>query len=117
MLEADHLLEQDIERLSWAASRAKHAKHQHPYSHSHSRGRPQGRHTQSPSPHRPKKHVTFVDKEEETSFREDLSRELWGQAVGGGEVEESDLDPPPILGPELECFLETPTTAWGARDR
>ena len=34
-----HLLEQDIERLSWAASRAKHAKFQCPYSCSCSWGR------------------------------------------------------------------------------
>ena len=32
-------------------------------------------------------------------------------------MEENDLGPPPTLGPDLECFLETPTTVWGARDR
>ena len=116
MLEATHLLEQDIERLSWAASRAKHAKCQCTYSCSHSRGRPQGRHAQSPSPHRLKKHVTFLGEEEEMSSGEDPSREIWGQATGGGEVEESDLGPPTTLGPDLECFLETPTTMWGTRD-
>ena len=108
MLEAAHLLEQNIERLSWAADRAKSAKHQHLYSHR----RPQGRHAQSLSPHRLRKHVTFQDQEEETS-----SREPQGQVTGGAEVEDSDLGPPPTLGPELEHFLEMPTTARGARDR
>ena len=37
--------------------------------------------------------------------------------MGGGERKESDLGPPPTLMPELECFLETPTTTWSARDR
>ena len=42
-LEGAHLLEQNIERLSWAASRAKYPECWHPYSCSHSRGRLQGR--------------------------------------------------------------------------
>ena len=41
-IRATHLLEQDIESLSPAASRAKHDKCQHPYSCSHPRGGPQG---------------------------------------------------------------------------
>ena len=110
-LMAAHLLEQNIKRLSWAADRAKSAKCQCPYSHSCSRGRPQGRHAQSLSPHRLRKHVTFQDQEEETSSREDPLGEPWGQVTGGGEVEESDLGPPTTLGPELEHFLEMPTTA------
>ena len=69
-LEAAHLLEQNIEGLSWAASGAKSAKCQCPYSCSHSSGRPQGRHAQSPSPHRLKRHVTFLDQEEEMSSGE-----------------------------------------------
>ena len=51
------------------------------------------------------------------SSGEDPSRELWGQVMGAGEVEENDLGPPPTLGLELEYFLETPTTMWGTRDR
>ena len=51
------------------------------------------------------------------SFQEGPSRELWGQETGGGDVEESDLGPPPTLMPELEHFQETPTTTWGASDR
>ena len=51
------------------------------------------------------------------SSGEDPLREIWGQAMGGGEVEESDLDPPPTLGPDLEHFLETPTTTRGNRDQ
>ena len=81
------------------------------------RGGPKGRHAQSLNPHRLKKHVTFLDEEVEMSAGEDPSREIWGQVMGGGEVEESDLGPPPTLGPELEHFLEIPTTAQGARDQ
>ena len=51
------------------------------------------------------------------SSREDPLRELQGQVIGGGEVEESHLGPPPTLGLELELFLETPTTMQGTRDR
>ena len=51
------------------------------------------------------------------SSREGPSRGLRGQATGGEEVEEIDLGPPPTLRPELECFLETPTTMQGNRDR
>ena len=90
-LEATHLLEQDIERLSWAASRAKHAKCWHPYSHSCSRGGPKGCMLSLQGPIGPKKHVTFLDEEEEMSSGEDLLRELWGWVTGRGEVEESDL--------------------------
>ena len=49
-LEAAHLLEQDIERLSWAASRAKCATCWHPYRCSHSKRRPQGRWGLVPKP-------------------------------------------------------------------
>ena len=49
-LEATHLLEQNIERLSLAASRTKSAECQCTYSCSHFRRRPQGRCPQSPSP-------------------------------------------------------------------
>ena len=65
--------------------------------------------------HRQRKHVTLQDQEEETCSREGPSREPKGQVTGGGEVEKSDLGPPPTL--ELECFLEMPTTVWGTRDR
>ena len=116
-LEANHLLEQNIERLCQAASRAKSAKCWHTYSHSHSRRRLQGRHTQSPSPPGPKKHVTFLDQEEEMSTMESPSRDPQGQVTGGGEVEESDLGPPPILELELECFLGVPMPTQGAGDR
>ena len=51
------------------------------------------------------------------SSGEDPLREPQEQATGGGEVEESNLGPTPTLGPELEHFLEAPTTRWGARDR
>ena len=50
------------------------------------------------------------------SSRADPSREIRGQVMEGGEVEESGLGPPPTLGLKLECFLETPTTMWGTRD-
>ena len=116
-LEATHLLEQNIKRLSWPANRAKLAKCQCPYSHSHSRGRPQGRHALSQIPHRLRKHITFQDQEEETSSREGPLGEPWEQVTGGGEVEESNLGLPPTLGPELEHFPEMPTTTQGARDR
>ena len=116
-LEATHLLEQSIKRLSQAADRAKSAKCWHPYSHSHSRGGPQGRHAQSPSHNRLRKHLTFQDQEEETSSREGPLGEPQGQVTRGGEVEESNLGPSPTLGPELEHFLEIPTTTWGARDK
>ena len=56
----------------------------------------------SKSPHRPRKHITFQDQEEETSSGEGPLGEPQGQVTGGGEVEESDLGPPPTLGPELE---------------
>ena len=116
-LKAAHLLEQNIERLGWAAERAKSAKCQCPYSCRHSRRRPQGRHAWSPSPHRLRKHITFQDQEEETSSWEGPLGEPKGQATGGGEVEESGLGPPPTLGLELEHFLEMPTTVQGTRDR
>ena len=116
-VEAAHPLEWNIERLHWAADRATSAKCQCPYSCSHSRRRCQRRHAQSLSPHRLRKHVTFQDQEEETSSREGPMGEPQGQATGGGKVEESDLGPPPTLGPELEHFLEMPTTVWGARDK
>ena len=114
-LEAAHLLEQNIERLSWSASKAKSARHQHSYSHSHSRMQPQGRCPWSPSPTRPRKHVTLEPRGRDIS-REGPSREPLGQAIGG-EGEESDLSPLPTLEPELEHFLEAPKPMWGAWDR
>ena len=45
-LEAAHLLEQNIERLSWAARKAKSARCWHSYSHSCSRMQSRGRHPQ-----------------------------------------------------------------------
>ena len=117
VLEAAHLLEQDIERLSQAASRAKHAKCQHPYGCSHSRGRPQGRHAWSLSPHRQKKLCNFSRWRGGDVLWGRSSRELWGQVMGGREVEESNLGLQPTLQPDLEQFLETPTTTKGARDR
>ena len=111
--EAAHFLELNIERLSQEANRTKC---QCPHSHSHSWGRPQKRHAQSPSPHRPRRHVTFCELEGETSSDEKPQREPWGQ-VTRGEVEEGDLGPLPTLGSELEHFLEMPTTSQGTRDR
>ena len=108
-LEAAHLLGQNIERLSWAATRAKSAGCQHSYNHSHSRRQPQGRHLWAPSHTRPRKHVTFQNQEDEISSREDPSRELLGQASGREELEECDLGPLPTLKPELESFLEALT--------
>ena len=81
------------------------------------RGGPKGGVPSLQAPHRPKKHVIFLDEEEEMSSREDPLRGPQGQATGGGEVEESNLGPTPTLGPELEHFLEAPTTRWSARDR
>ena len=112
-MEATHDLELNIEKLSWEADRTKC---QHPHSCSHSWGRLQERPAQSPSPHRPRRHVIFCEPEEGTSSDERPQREPKGQ-VTRGEVEESDLDPPPTLRLELECFLEMPTTGQGARDR
>ena len=76
-LEATHFLEQNIERLSWERSRAKSAECQHPYSHGCLRGSPQGRHPWSPSPPRPKKHVTFLDQEEEMSSPSETTGDVW----------------------------------------
>ena len=50
------------------------------------------------------------------SSGEDPLTELQGQATVG-EVEESNLSPTPTLRPELECFLEAPTTRQGTGDR
>ena len=116
-LEAAHLLEQNIERLSQAATRAKSARCWHSYSHSHSRRWPQIRHPQSPSHTRPRKHVTFQNEEDEISSGEDPSRQLLGQATGEEELEEYDLGPLPTLKPELESFLEALAPTRGAGDR
>ena len=115
-LEATHLLEQNIERLSQAASRVKAAKCWHAYSCSHSRRRPQGRHPWSPAPWA-EKACDFLDQEEEMSTGEGPLRDSQGQVTGGEEVEESDLWPPPNLEPELEHFLGVPMTVQGARDK
>ena len=112
-LDATHVLELNIERLSWEANRTKC---QYPHGCSHSLGIPQERHTWSPSTHRPRRHVTFHEPEKETSSDERLQRETWGW-VTRGEVEEGDLGPPPTLRLEFECFLEMPTTDQGTRDR
>ena len=48
------------------------------------------------------------------SSGEGPSMEPLGQAIGGGEVEESDLGPPSMLEPELEHFQEAPTPMQGA---
>ena len=111
-LEAAHLLEQNIERLSWAASKAKSARCLHTYGHSCSRMQSQGRCHQSPGPTRPRRHVTFWNQEEEMSSEEGPLMEPLGQVPGGGEVEESDLGPLPTLELELEQFLEAPTPMW-----
>ena len=66
-LEATHILELNIERLSWGADRTKCW---HPHSCSCSQSRLQERHAQSMSPHRMKRHVTFCEPEEETSSDE-----------------------------------------------
>ena len=116
-LEATHLLEQNIERLSQAATRVTSAGCQHSYSHSHSRRQPQGRHLWSPSPTRPRKCVTFQNQEDEISSGDDPLRELLGQVTGGGELKECDLGPLPTLELELESFLESLTPMWGAGDR
>ena len=111
-LGAAHLLEQNIERLSWAASRAKSAKCECPYSHSHSRRRPQGRHPQSLRSPRLKKHVTFLDQEEEVSSGEGPLREPWGQATGGGEPPGSSSHPRAGAG-ALPGSTNTYTGCWG----
>ena len=82
-LEAAHLLEQNIERLSWVATRAKSTRCQHSYSHSHSRRQPQGRYLWSPSHTRPRKCVTFQNQEDEILSKEDPLRELLGQGLVG----------------------------------
>ena len=56
-LEATHLLEQNMERLSQAASKVKSARCQHSYSHSCSRMQSQGRHPWSSSPSSMRKYV------------------------------------------------------------
>ena len=114
-LEAAHLLQQNIERLSWAATRVKSAGCWHSCSHSCSRRWPQGRHLWSPSPTRPRKHVTFWNQEDEISSGEDPSRELLGQVTGGEELVECDLGPPPTLEPELESSggNNTHVQCWG----
>ena len=93
-LEAAHLLEQNMERLNWAASKAKSAGCWCSYSHGCSRMQSQGRHPQSPGPTRLRRHVTFQN-QEEMSSREGPSMEPLGQVTGEREVEESDLGPLP----------------------
>ena len=112
-LEAAHILELNIERLSLEANRTRC---QCTHGHSHSWSRFQERHAQSHSPHRPRRHVTFGEAKEGTSSDERPQREPQKQA-SRGEVEECDLGPLPTLRPELEYFLEMPTTGQGTRDR
>ena len=111
-LEATHVLELNIERLSQGANKTKCWC---PHKFSCFWGRLQERHAWSPSPHRPRRHVTFCELEEETSYDGAPERTL-GEATRG-EVEESNLGPLPTLWPELEHFLEMPTTSQGTRDR
>ena len=80
VLEATHILELNIERLSWEANRTKC---QHSHSHSCAWGRLQERCAQSLSPHRPRRHVTFCEPEEGMSSDERPQREPWAQATRG----------------------------------
>ena len=96
-LEAAQLLEQNIERLSWAASKAKSTRCQYTYSHNCSRMWPQGRCPWSPGPTRPRKDATFQNQEEEMSSRKGPLKEPLGEVTGGGEVKESNLGPAPTL--------------------
>ena len=61
--------------------------------------------------------MTFQNQEDEVLSGEDPSRELLGQVTGGGELEECDLGPLPTLEPDLESFLEAPTSTQAAGDR
>ena len=74
-LEAPHILELNIERLSWEADRTKC---QHPIGHSSFLGKFQERHAQSPSPHRLKRHVTFHEPHKGTSSYERPQGGPWG---------------------------------------
>ena len=90
-LEAAQILELSIERLSQDVDRTKDW---HPHSHSHSWDRLQERLARSPSPHRPRRHVTFCEPDEGTSSDERPQGGPQGQATGG-EVGEGDLGPHP----------------------
>ena len=70
-LEATHMLEQSIERLSQGDYQPRH---QCSHSHSHSWGRIQEWCLPSPSPHRSRRYVTFHEPEEETFANEELQR-------------------------------------------
>ena len=109
-LDAVHVLEMNIKRLSQEANSTK-CKHHH----SCSQGRLQGRHVWSLNPHRPKRCVTFCEPEKGTSSDERPQREPKGHLTRG-EVEEGNLGPPPTLRLELKHFLEPPTTSRGTRE-
>ena len=78
-LEAIHLLEQNIERLSWQPATQNLPNAGAPIAAAAPGGRPQERHAQSLSPHRLQKHVTFLDQEEETSSGKGPLREHQGR--------------------------------------
>ena len=102
-LVAVHLLKERIERLSQLATRVQSSNHWHSHSCSHSRRWSwgcerrctntlaggehsmilRGRWAQSPSPSptRPKKHVTFWDQAAETSSRKSLWGSSWGKQL------------------------------------
>ena len=107
---------EEYRELSWTANQARSASCQHSHSHSYSRKWPRGRHLRFPGPIWLKKKVTFQDQGNETSSKEDPSRELLGQATSR-ELEEHDLGLPPTLELDLKSFLEVPRFTWGPGDR
>ena len=113
VLDAVHILEMNIERLSREAN---NTRCWHPCSYSHPQGRSQERCVWSLNLHRPKRHVTFCVSEEGISSDEWSQREPQEHSIRG-EVEEGDLGPLPTLRPELEHFLEMPMTSQDTRDR
>ena len=87
-LEAVHMLEQSIERLSWGDYQPRC---QCSYSHCHSQGRIQEWHLPTPCPHRTRRHVTFCEPKEETFAEEELQR----GCSTSGEMGDRDLCLPP----------------------
>ena len=63
-----------------------------------------------PIPHRPKGHVIFCVPKEETPAHEGPQREC----STSQEMGDRDLGFPPTMSPDLEQFLQTPTTGRGA---
>ena len=123
-LEAAHLLEENIEWLSWLATRMRSSSCQHSHSHGHLKRQSRrctktpvcGGHTKvplrlfhqenqrwkhvpSPSPTQPRRQVTFQDQKGK-SLKNTLPGSTWDR-----HPVECDLGPQPALAPELESFL------------